>query len=216
MIDMHTHTLLSDGVLLPSELVARAGACGYRAVAVTDHADRSNINDVVKKTIEFAESMNRTGTVIVVAGVELTHIPPSDIGPMVEEARGLGAGLVVFHGETIVEPVAKGTNLAAIEAGVDILAHPGLVTEAECRLAARNNVRFEITSRKGHGLTNGYVALMAKRFGVKLVLNTDAHGPSDLITEDHALKVVRGAGLDEDDYEVMRKNAEELLEKVRA
>jgi len=37
MIDLHTHSLFSDGELIPSELVSRAAAAGYRAIAITDH-----------------------------------------------------------------------------------------------------------------------------------------------------------------------------------
>ena len=51
-----------------------------------------------------------------------------------------------MHGETICEPVAPGTNRAAIEAGVDILAHPGLITEEEARLAASKGVLLEVSS----------------------------------------------------------------------
>ena len=45
--------------------------------------------------------------------------------------RGLGARIIVVHGETIVEPVRPGTNRKALESDVDILAHPGLITEDE-------------------------------------------------------------------------------------
>ena len=48
--------------------------------------------------------------------------------PLAEHARALGAKVVIVHGETIVEPVPRGTNLAAIEAGVDILADALRVT----------------------------------------------------------------------------------------
>lgn len=35
--DMHTHTLCSDGVLTPAQLVERAELAGYEALAITDH-----------------------------------------------------------------------------------------------------------------------------------------------------------------------------------
>ena len=44
MVDLHTHSLLSDGQLLPSELVRRAEVRGYEAIAITDHVDFSNID----------------------------------------------------------------------------------------------------------------------------------------------------------------------------
>ena len=37
MIDLHTHSFFSDGVLSPSELIRRAVVKGYKAIAITDH-----------------------------------------------------------------------------------------------------------------------------------------------------------------------------------
>ena len=54
------------------------------------------------------------------------------IAPLSCRARALGAQIVLVHGETIVEPVPPGTNHQAIEAGVDILAHPGLISGGGC------------------------------------------------------------------------------------
>ncbi|MFZ3073489.1 MAG: histidinol phosphate phosphatase domain-containing protein [Thermodesulfobacteriota bacterium] len=214
MIDLHTHTFHSDGALGPSELAARAFAKGYEGLAITDHADSSNIADIAGKLRAFASNLPADAGIKVAAGIELTHVPPSQIKTLCEKGRGLGLGLVVCHGETIVEPVMKGTNIAAIAAGVDILAHPGLVTEEECRLAKKNSVFFEITARKGHSLTNGHVAAMAGKYGVGLVLNTDAHSPEDLITDEFALNIALGAGLTEAEFERMRENARILFEKA--
>jgi histidinol phosphatase-like PHP family hydrolase len=214
MIDFHTHTLLSDGALLPSELKNRAKALGYMALAVTDHADASNMGILLEQIIRFCASNDSKNDPLIIPGVELTHIRPDLIPSMTEEARRLGAKVVLCHGETTVEPVPPGTNMAAIRAGVDILSHPGLVTEQECRLAARNSVLFEITSRKGHCLANGHVAKMAKSYGVGLLINTDAHGPEDLMTEEKALKIALGAGLAESDFEEIKENARKLLERV--
>ncbi|NTW17979.1 MAG: PHP domain-containing protein, partial [Syntrophaceae bacterium] len=47
MIDLHTHSIFSDGELIPSELVRRAQVTGYRAIAITDHADHSNIDIII-------------------------------------------------------------------------------------------------------------------------------------------------------------------------
>lgn len=214
MIDLHSHTLLSDGVLLPTELARRAKMIGYRALAITDHVDASNLNEVTAQLKRFAESFVSSNAFTVITGVELTHIEPSQIASMTEEARRLGAELVICHGETIAEPVIEGTNLAAIEARVDILAHPGLITEDECALAKENGVYLELTSRKGHCLTNGHVARTAKSVGAKLILNSDTHAPSDLITEIDAAKIVLGAGLDASDLRRIQDNAQLLLDHV--
>lgn len=214
MIDLHTHSLLSDGALIPSELVRRARVIGYTAMAITDHVDESNLDTVVRQLTRVCSLLNSDGGFKAVPGVELTHIPVAHIPAMVKRARDLGARIVVGHGETIAEPVEDGTNRAFIRARVDVLAHPGLITARECGLAAENSVCLEITSRGGHSLANGHVASLAKRCGASLVLNTDSHSPSDLITAEKAGKIVAGAGLGPGEFRRMQKNALELIKNI--
>jgi histidinol phosphatase-like PHP family hydrolase len=110
--------------------------------------------------------------------------------------------VVVVHGESPVEPVAPGTNRAALECpDVDILAHPGLITEEEAALAASNGTVLEITARGGHNITNGHVVRVARHAGAKLVINTDAHVPSDFMDQSRARVVALGAGLMPDEAE---------------
>lgn len=213
MIDLHTHSLLSDGALLPSELARRAEAVGYKAIAITDHCDASNMDFVIERIANVCGELKGVG-IPIVPGVELTHIPPQQIEQMVKKARALGARLVLVHGETIVEPVSSGTNRAAINAGADILVHPGLISPEDARLAAEKSIYLEISARKGHSLCNGHVALTAKQFNASMVLNTDAHAPSDLISSEMAKKIVIGAGLTQEDFRKIGKNAENILEKA--
>jgi putative hydrolase len=152
--------------------------------------------------------------ITIVPGCELTHCPAKKIGELTVLARKLGFAYVVVHGETIAEPVEEGTNAAAIEAGVDILAHPGLITEKEVENARERGILLEISARKGHSLTNGHVARLARSTGAKLVLNTDSHSPSDLITDEEGRRIVCGAGLTIDDFTEMQKNAQALVRKI--
>ncbi len=201
-IDLHTHTFFSDGDLLPSELVRRAVVKGYAVIGITDHGDASNLAEVLQRLHQFLAEQRGDYAITIIPGVELTHVPPQRIAPLARRARELGAGLVVVHGETIVEPVAGGTNRAAAECrDVDILAHPGLITLDEAKLAAENGIALEISSRRGHSLTNGHVAATARAAGAKLVVNTDSHSPDDLIDQEVARAVARGAGLNEDEIE---------------
>lgn len=216
MIDLHMHSLFSDGVLVPAELVQRARAKGYEGMAITDHADSSNLDWIVPRIVRFCEAFKKKNDFRVAPGIELTHVEPETISSLTREARKLGAQLIVVHGETIVEPVPLGTNRAALEAGVDILAHPGLITQAEVLLAKEKGILLEISSRKGHCLTNGHVAKLAKNIGASFILNTDAHSPEDLIDSTQALRVVLGAGLTESDWEKMQKNTRNLLGRVSA
>jgi putative hydrolase len=201
MFDLHCHCLFSDGELVPSELVRRVETLGYEAVAITDHADSSNLEHIVSGLIRAAAAINRYSTTRLIAGIELTHVHPELIARLVAESRRLGAEIVVCHGETIVEPVYPGTNRAALEAGVDILAHPGLISEEDVKLAAEKGVLLELSGRKGHSLTNGHVAMLARTCGAPLVIDSDGHSPSDFMTAEHARRVGLGAGLAHEEVE---------------
>jgi histidinol phosphatase-like PHP family hydrolase len=214
MIDLHTHTLFSDGELLPSELVRRAEFIGYQAVALTDHADSSNLDWIIPRIVQACRDLNAHWKVRAIPGIELTHLPPEIIGLMVEKARTLGARLVVVHGETMVEPVPPGTNRKALEAGADILAHPGLISEGEVLLAREKGVFLEISARKGHSLANGHVARLAQKCGASMVLNTDSHSPDDLIPLEKARWVALGAGLGEEDFTRMMQNSRRIVERL--
>jgi putative hydrolase len=206
MIDLHTHTFFSDGALVPAEHLRRVEVLGYTAVAITDHADSSNMDFIIPRMIQAARDLNPFSRTRLLPGIELTHVPPALIGPLTRKARELGAQVVVVHGETIVEPVAPGTNLAAIEAGADVLSHPGFLSETEALLAAQKGVFIEISGRKGHCLTNGHVARMALKNGARLVVNADAHAPGDFLTADMARMVALGAGLSEEEYKQIQIN----------
>ncbi|MBN2468072.1 MAG: histidinol phosphate phosphatase domain-containing protein [Deltaproteobacteria bacterium] len=212
MIDLHTHSFFSDGELIPAELIRRAQAKAYHGIAITDHADNSNLDFLIPRLVRFCRAANTGNDFRVVPGVELTHVPPDSIPSLVKEARNLGATLIVVHGETIVEPVSPGTNRSALEAGIDILAHPGLITEEEVLLAKEKGVFLEISTRKGHSLTNGHVANLAKKVGAPLLLNTDSHSPDDLVEAHQARRIAIGAGLTDDDWKEMSDNARRVLE----
>jgi len=199
MLDLHTHSVFSDGSLIPAELAIRAKHAGYSGIALTDHVDSCNISWVLENLCRGIGQMASHLGIDLFAGVELTHVPPPLIGDLADWAREHGASLVVTHGETLVEPVPEGTNLAAIEADVDILAHPGLITREEAELAARRGVALEISTRKGHCLANGHVAHMAKECGAALVINNDAHGPADFVSRELRQRIALGAGLSWED-----------------
>jgi histidinol phosphatase-like PHP family hydrolase len=214
MIDLHTHTLLSDGELLPAELARRAQEKGYKVIGITDHVDSSNIDFVISGVINACKDINENWKIKAIAGVEITHMPVELIKSTAKSIRSKGIKLILCHGETIVEPVIKGTNKEALLSDINILTHPGLITLEDAKLAAVKNIYLEITTRKGHSLTNGHVAKMAKLAGAKLVINTDSHLPENLVTKDFAEKVLEGAGLDKKEIIQVFKNSEELVARV--
>lgn len=197
--ELHTHTLLSDGQLLPIELARRALVQGTKTLAFTDHGSLSNLERIIDEGRRDAELASEWG-MKVLCGVEITHVPVRRMDEVVLRARKLGAEIVVIHGETISEPVEKGTNMAAVmNPEVDILAHPGFITLEEAQLARDNGVALEITSRGSHCKTNGHVASMARQAGARMVVNTDTHAPGDLIDMETARRIALAAGLSEEE-----------------
>jgi histidinol phosphatase-like PHP family hydrolase len=201
-------------VLLPTELIRRAYSAGYKALAITDHVDSSNIDFVVPRIVEAMNSYAEYTDMKLIPGAEITHVPPQLFEKLVSRARQLGAKLVIAHGETVVEPVMPGTNSAAIESGADILSHPGLITREDTIKAKENGVLLEITSRKGHSLSNGHVAQSALEAGAELIINTDAHGPEDLISQKFAGIVLSAAGLSDDAVKKVFENSQKIVDKI--
>lgn len=198
--DLHTHTVFSDGELIPAELVRRAMVLGHDVIAITDHVDMTNVEFVasnVAKAVELVEDYIK-----VIPGVEITHVPPSKIAKVADMARRNGAQWVVVHGETVTEPVAPGTNLAAAQnPDIDILAHPGFLTVEEAQAAKDNGVIIEVTGRMGHNITNGHVVNVARSVGADMVIDSDTHAPENLMDEKAALTVALGAGMTAEEAE---------------
>ncbi len=216
--DFHTHTSISDGVLSPLELVRRALVNGYYAIAITDHVGIGYLKRLITEITADCALAQSHWNITAIPGVELTHLPATAIAEAAQKARGFGAKLVVVHGQTVAEPVEPGTNLAALKSPhVDILAHPGMLTLEEAKLAAANGIYLEITARKQHSVTNKHVAEMARRAGAKLIIDSDAHEESDLLTPELALTIAKNASLTESEIiDTLQTSPQALLTKILA
>jgi histidinol phosphatase-like PHP family hydrolase len=214
--DFHTHSILSDGELSPVELIRRAIVNGYKAIAITDHLGLGSMERIITELIRECRMVEEYWPIRAIPGVELTHIPAESISKLAAEARKYGAELVVVHGETQVEPVEPGTNLAAASCPmVDVLAHPGLMTENELKQAVANGVFIELSARGGHNTGNGHLVRLGREAGVKFLVNSDTHQPGNLLTEKWARTVAMGAGLTSPEIEqAVSQNPLELLERI--
>ncbi len=216
LCDFHTHTSFSDGALSPMELIRRAVVNNYHAIALTDHASLGELSRIIPEVAEICALARTHWDILAIPGIELTHVPPLAIAETARRAKELGAKLVIVHGETIVEPVAKGTNLAALNCPhFDILAHPGLLSLEEAQLAARHGILLEISARKGHCLTNGLVVSLAQQTGAQLLLGSDAHTDQDLLTASLADAIIRGTGLgDTARHQILSLNPQALIKRL--
>jgi histidinol phosphatase-like PHP family hydrolase len=194
-------------------MIRRCEVAGYSAVAIGDHVGLSNVRFVVESHVRLCESVRGLSPVRTLPGAELTHVHPELIERTTRAAREAGAAVVLGHGESLVEPVAPGSNRAYIEARVDVLAHPGLIEVTDARRAAELGVCLEISGRRGHCFTNGHVARVARETGARLVFGTDSHHYEDLMDRSMAERVARGAAMTDGEVETMFANAEEVFRR---
>jgi len=217
LYDFHTHTFHSDGILSPIELIRRAFVKGYSAVAITDHVAFGSLGRIIKEISDDCALARTYWDILAIPGVELTHVPPQAVSEVAKRAKEMGAWLVVVHGETSVEPVEKGTNLAAVQSPyVDMLAHPGLITPEEATLAAQNGIFIELTARKGHSAANSHVALVSQKAKAKMLVSSDAHDENDLLTPSLAESILHQANVNQRQHrQILDRNPLLLIEKVK-
>jgi putative hydrolase len=215
-IDFHSHSYLTDGTTSATDMWYEAEMLHHRALALTDHVGLEDPKPLLDQLRREASGWEGSAFVPIV-GVELTKVPARKIAETARAGRRAGAEIVIVHGETTVENVPAGTNHAAIDSGeVDVLAHPGLLDPRDADLAREHSVVLEISARVGHSLTNGHVARVALEAGADLVVDSDAHGPEQLVPLEHARRVARGAGLPDERVErALFTTPAELVRRLR-
>jgi len=197
LVDLHSHSTVSDGTLTIEAMVAAAEQRGYDAYAVTDHAmgGLNNHRDMAAAVRSEIGRLSRHTCVQLFAGVELSDYPPDRIDRAARDARDAGAQVIVVHGECVSMKVEPGTNSAAVRSlDVDILAHPGLLSEEDAVEARRHDVYIELSARQGHCLANGHVYQVVRLAGARVVVDSDAHDAEGLLSTEKVAAVVCGAG----------------------
>lgn len=139
-------------------------------------------------------------------GVQLHHIPSALLEETINFYRSLGISLIGVYGETISDIVDKGTNFSAIAAKADILFNPGLIDEECVKLAKENNVFLEISTHPNHAYTNAHIAKLAKKYGAKIVLGSNAKTLHEIHSPQMQSLILKGAGIENhDSYELLQK-----------
>jgi putative hydrolase len=193
--DFHAHTYLTDGEESATDMWTAADRLQHRLLAITDHITAADPKPLLDRL--HAEAAAFEGEDIqTLVGVEVSMLPPRHIAQVARAARHAGAQIVIVHGETLAEPVPVGTNHAALECNeVDLLAHPGLLTEADAALAKAHGTFLELSGRKIHALANGHVARVALLAGAPVLVDSDAHSTEQLLPLEAARRIAQGAGL---------------------
>src|SRR5438552_3665091 len=84
-IDLHSHTLRSDGILTPHELVEEAAAVGVRLLSITDHDTLAGVRELRRGRLPAGLEL--------LPGVELNAVAGDRVDLLHEEIHILGLGV---------------------------------------------------------------------------------------------------------------------------
>ena len=198
--ELHAHTTASDGRWSIRELAMAAAERGYHTVAITDHSRSQVVADGlspkrleqhIQDIREVAEELKDTITIL--AGSEVDILADGSLDYPNSLLKQLDVIIASPHNALTQDP-AKATKrlLKAIENPyVTAIGHPtgrlinrreGLNPDMPRLIAAASarGIALEINANSWRLDLNDINARAAIEAGVKLAINTDAHGPGDM------------------------------------
>ncbi len=232
--DLHSHTTLSDGRNSLEEMAEAARDRGYKYLAITDHSASHGFGDHVTperlwERIEEVRAWNKgqrgfrllSGSEINI-GLDGSLDYPDDLVAALDWVVASVHTSFSVSKQQMTERV-----VAAIEnPDVDCIGHLtgrligrrepyGIDVEAVAEAAARTGTMIEINGNPNRRDLSDLHARLAVEAGVKIVLNTDAHGVDTLDNMAYAVATARRAWLTADDIANTRSWAQfkKLLEK---
>ncbi len=181
LIDLHTHTIASDGSYAPAELVRMAAEAGLAAVAITDH-------DTVAGNAEAVEAGPACG-VEVVPGVEISvnHGGPSYhmLGYFIDyEHEPLLSNLEAIRG-------FRDDRNEKIVAKLNEFGMPVTLEEIEAEARGESVGRPHVAAVL---LRKGYVADNQEAFDCYLAKGKPAYIDRDRLSAAGGIDLIRGAG----------------------
>ena len=216
--DLHSHTTLSDGRNTLEEMAEAAKARGYSYLALTDHSATHGFDNHVTpkrlwERIEEVKEWNKGKRGFkLLAGTEVNILP--DGSPDYDDELLAALDWVIGSVHTsfrIGEKAMTERVLTAIEHPyVDCIGHLtgrlilrrepyAIDVEKIAEAAARTGTMLEINGNPNRRDLSEHHARLAVESGVKIVLNTDAHGVETLDNMQYAVASARRGWLTKDD-----------------
>ena len=198
--DLHTHTDQSDGINTIEEMLDAAQAKGYDYYCVSDHTQSLTIaNGMDEKRllaqIDEIDDLNASSRwkMKILKGVEVDILADGDLDIEDSVLAQLDVVTVSIHSrmkdsrEKMTERVCN----ALENKHVHILGHPTgrmlfkrpefeIDLEHVFQVAAKNNVIMELNAQPQRLDLNDGNIIAAKRLGLKIAINTDAHNIPEL------------------------------------
>ena len=212
--DLHTH---SDFPLEPShgpgvnsiqEIVKKAIELNYEYIGISDHSpsvsnhSEKEIINLIEKRTNFIEDIKYSGkSVRVINGLEIDILGNGELSVPDEALKTLDYCIAGIHSGHRSD-ITKRLMLALQNPHVDIISHPTnrLLNERESseadwetifKFCAKNSKLLEINGYPSRLDLRDDLVREALKFGVKFVINTDAHELSQMDNMPYGVSVAR-------------------------
>jgi len=213
--DLHAHSTWSDGGSSMEEVVKKAKDIGYEYIAITDHSqglkiagglDRQDLKNK-KKEMDMLSKKYKGINILFGAEVDIDSEGRLDYPDDILKEMDIVIGAVHSGFKQPKERLTKRIIAACKNRYVHIIAHPTgrlwgareayeVDFEEVFKAAADTGTAIEINSYPQRLDLNDIHSRMAKKAGVKLAINTDAHIAEQLDTMRFGVSVGRRAWLE--------------------
>jgi DNA polymerase (family 10) len=213
--DLHMHTSASDGTATIREMADAAISRGLQYIAITDHSKRVSMAhgldaDRLLDQWRMIDEINKEyeGRLVILKGIECDILEKGGMDlpdDCLAQADWVLAS--VHYGQRQSREQITDRILGAIEnPHVDCIAHPTgrlinrrdpyeVDLDAVMKAAVKSGVLMELNANPARLDLNDTHASAAKRLGIPIVINTDAHSTDGLDVMRYGIKQARRAGL---------------------
>ena len=214
--DFQMHTEWSDGATTVSEMAAACEARGYEYAAITDHAHTLRIargmsmESARAQHREIEDANDRNTAFHILKGIEANIARDGQIDVTSDEAREFDIVLAAPH--SVLRSAEDQTDrlmTAVATPHVRVLAHPrgrmvgrrrGVLADWDRVFAeaARRHVAIELDGDPARQDLDFALAARALQAGCVFTVDSDAHGPDELVYAETGLAHARLAGIPRD------------------
>ncbi len=190
-LDLHTHSLRSDGILEPRVLVESAAAAGVRLLAITDHDDLAAYRELTA-----SDAPELPAGLELIPGVEINCLTGSQPDVWEGELHVLGFGIQPDDSafEDLLTQQREGRRIR-FERTLEILRRQGMSVDAAAE-------RLDLGATKALGrptvarlmIASGHVASVDEAFKRWLGRGCPAYVPREGVGPVRAISAIRAAG----------------------
>ncbi len=216
--DVHMHTVETDGRCTIEEMADAARTRGYKYVAITDHSKNlafaNGLDD--KRALEHSKRIRaakeKVDGIRIFAGIEVDILADGSLDLSDSVLAEMDIVIASVHSHFNQDRAQMTSRfLKAIEnPNVSLIGHPTgrillrrdayqLDMDAILKAAAQHKVAMELNSYPDRLDLNDFHLRLAKRYGVKIVINTDSHHTSHMEKIRYGVLQARRAWLTKDD-----------------